>query len=297
MKTITIEEEYKKFPELQKSEVIKVLEWIKKESHLPNLNELEVILFVYSCYNRVELAKQTIDIYYTTRTHCPEFFSNRDINGSDVSNAMNVVAVAPLPHTTPAGQKIIISKLINFEPNEFNFVDAIKLYFMCVDLWLMEQGIADGHILIIDMDGCALGHVLRLGPFVMKKFLYFLQEALPVRLKGFHFVNVVPFMDKILAIMRPFMKKELMDVMHLHTTMETLHQHVPKESLPKELGGSLDSIHDFYRKFYDKLKENGEFFMEEEKTRRVNEKLRPGRPKKASDIFGAEGNFKKLDID
>lgn len=33
-----IENEYKKFPELKKDEVLKLMEWCKLQPHLPNLN-------------------------------------------------------------------------------------------------------------------------------------------------------------------------------------------------------------------------------------------------------------------
>lgn len=35
---------------------------------------------------------------------------------------------------------------------------------------------------------------------------------MPVRLKGFHVINVVSFVDKVMAFMRPFMNKELLDI-------------------------------------------------------------------------------------
>lgn len=48
---------------------------------------------------------------------------------------------------------------------------------------------------------------------------------------------------------------------------------------------------------YKQLQYNSKFFKDEEESRRVNEKLRPGKPKNAGDLFGIDGNFKKLDID
>lgn len=104
-------------------------------------------------------------------------------------------------------------------------------------------------------------------------------------------------MDKVLAMMRPFMKKELMDVMHIHSSMDTfLDKHVPKAMMPDEYGGSAGKMLDITDKIYKDLHENGQFFTEEE-TRRVNEKLRPGKPKTESDLFGTDGNFKQLQFD
>lgn len=104
-------------------------------------------------------------------------------------------------------------------------------------------------------------------------------------------------MDKLLAMMRPFMKKELMDMIHVHPTMDTfLDKCVPKKIMPNEYGGTAGAVNDIIGKAYGEMKTNQEFYTEEE-TRRVNEKLRPGKPKTESDIFGTEGNFKQLQFD
>lgn len=57
-------------------------------------------------------------------------------------------------------------------------------------------------------------------------------------------------MDKILALMRPFMKKELMDVLTLHSTLDTFYKYVPKQMLPLEYGGESGSIEKLRGKIY-----------------------------------------------
>lgn len=83
---------------------------------------------------------------------------------------------------------------------------------MIMDLWLYTEGTAEGHVIIVDMEGVTFAHAGRLSPMGIKKYLYYLQEAIPIRLKGLHFANTNAVMDIILAMMKPFMKKELMDV-------------------------------------------------------------------------------------
>lgn len=46
---------------------------------------------------------------------------------------------------------------------------------MVFDFWMYEDGIQPGHVIVIDLKGCSLGHVARVGLLQMKKFLYYLQ--------------------------------------------------------------------------------------------------------------------------
>ncbi|XP_044740731.1 alpha-tocopherol transfer protein-like [Chrysoperla carnea] len=295
---ISVDEEYKKnSPNLRKEDVLALQEWMDKQPHLPNVTELEIILFLHSCYYRMELAKITIDNYYTVRTHCPEFFCNRDAKNKTVKEILDVIIYGPSPGLTDQGYKVIFAKLAIGDPNRYVYTDGCKLFSMVCDLWLLEEGTALGHVIVFDMDGVVLGHVARLGLMAMKKFLYYLQEALPFRLKGLHFINAVPFMDKILALMKPFMKKELMDVLYTHTKLDEFFKHVPQRLAPSDLGGQGPSYKEIHEKTIKKISENYQWFIDDEQNNRVIESKRPGKAKTAGDLFGVEGSFKKLDID
>ncbi|XP_077282417.1 alpha-tocopherol transfer protein-like [Temnothorax americanus] len=297
IKLVSFEEELKKNPELKEADIQMLREWCKKQPHLPKISDSELALFLHSNYYRLEPTKTTIDAFYTVRTHIPEFFSNRDPNNNkELKKAIKTVTAQVLEGTTKEGYKIIYGRLLDSDPSHFVYNDVMKLQNMVIDLWLYTEGTCEGNIILIDMKNVSFGHVGRLSPMGLKKWLYYLQEGLPVRLMGLHFMNSSPVIDVIMNMMKPFMKKQLMDMFHMHTTNDTLEKFVPLEVLPNEAGGQTGSLQELHDKQVKKLVDHVAWFQEEE-GHRVNEALRPGKAKTATDLFGVEGSFKKLEID
>ncbi|XP_067015217.2 alpha-tocopherol transfer protein-like [Anabrus simplex] len=297
LKRVSLETELKRNPQLNRSELEHLKDWVRKQPHLPDVEDQDLVLFLHSCYFRVEPAKNTLDTYFTVRTHVPEYFSKRDPDEPGIKQACNVTCIAPLPSSTPEGYKVMLCRLMDLDPSHYDLAETIKVFLMISDLWQMSEGTAPGFVIAFDMDGVAFGHLTRLsiGPF--KKFFYYLQEAMPVRLQGLHFFNLVPFTDKIMAMIKPFMKKELLEMLHLHTGgLESFCKFVPLDILPSDYGGKAPSCKELLALTRPQLVANRSFFKEEEK-RRVVEAKRPGKQKNAGDLFGMEGNFKKLEID
>lgn len=58
----------------------------------------------------------------------------------------------------------------------FEFKHNVSFRFsFAADLWIMEDGIADGHVLVFDMKGIVFAHLAKLGIIHMKKYLFYLQ--------------------------------------------------------------------------------------------------------------------------
>lgn len=69
------------------------------------------------------------------------------------------------------------------------------------------------------------------------------------------------------------------------------------DNLPNEVGGKAGSMYDLAEIQVKKLEEYREWFLMDEANGHVNEAKRLGKSKSASDLFGVEGSFKKLEID
>ena len=117
---------------------------------------------------------------------------------------------------------------------------------------LINDGIiAEGESCIFDAKDFSIWHFLKLGPAIstVRLFMRYVQEAVPHRLTQNHFVNCSPVLMKIIALIRPFIDKELCDSMHFHTSgYDSLYEFLPKESLPIDYGGLLGPLDEFYDK-------------------------------------------------
>ncbi|XP_059060234.1 uncharacterized protein LOC131853383 [Achroia grisella] len=294
----SIEKEFEKIPRLKSEDVETIRNWLNTQPHLPyhHITDLEIVLAYYCCEYNMELTKQVIDLNYTLRTMF-SFYSNREINNS-LELALHTWLITPLKTMTAQGYRAIYCQLLDDDPKKSIYIDVVRAFVMILDLWQYEEGTVPGIIIIVNMDKVTLNHITRIDLNVAQEFFYFIQKAMFMRLKEFHFINAPIFVDKMLAMMKPIMKKEMLDLLKVHQVgSNTLQQCIPLETLPKEAGGYNESCHELRDKTWNKIKANKMFFEEESK-KRVDESKRPGQPKTISTIFpGLEKSFKNLEID
>ncbi|GJQ85283.1 hypothetical protein Trydic_g23181 [Trypoxylus dichotomus] len=296
MKVKTLDECYESQPNLKKEDVKLLQDWMSKQSHLPKIDEIKIIIFLHSCYYKIEQAKTCIENFYTLRAHWPEFSQNRDINSKGLQVSLQAVLLTVLPLRTKQNYVIMYSRLMDRNPDAYDTLNQIKLFDMSVWMWYKYEGPSDGQVLVIDMEGGTFSHLMRVNLVHLKKHMYYVQEALPVRLKAIHMINVSPITDKLVSMMKPLMKKEMMDLMHIHSKIDSVFDHIPKEALPNELGGQAGTFKELHDKQIKLTMDHAQYSIQDE-AEIADESRRQGKPKNLNDVFGIEGTFKKLDID
>ncbi|KAK9499788.1 hypothetical protein O3M35_002760 [Rhynocoris fuscipes] len=266
IKGVTAEQEYFKNPELKREEIDTLKEWVKTQDHLPPISEEKLIQFHHSCYYNMEATKSCILVYYRIRTSTPEFFRNRDITSAQLKKASQVLQCACLPLKDPNGYQIIFHGLQQYEASKYVFADGVKLLIMSIDACLNCEGTVPGYVFLFNMKGVRLTHLTRLSITLLRKFFEFIQEGLPVRLKAIHVVNTLPIVDKIMFMIKPFMKKELLSLIHFHYGgFEEVHKYLPKNCIPSDFDGELSSCAQFHDKYVEWMRKLTPHFLQEEK--------------------------------
>lgn len=80
-----------------------------------------------------------------------------------------------------------------------------------IDSCLYEQGPRSGIIFLFDMKNVTLGHLTRISIKSIRRFFFYVQECLPAKLEEIHILNTVSFFDKVLSLIKPFMRAEILE--------------------------------------------------------------------------------------
>lgn len=189
--------------------------------------------------------------------------------------------------------------MIDPDHSRFNFGHFCKRMCLGLEQDILQQGPAEGYHYLIDVNGAGLAHLSKINLSLLKQMMFYLQRAYPKRVVGVHVIRNIKYLDRLISVFRPFMEKELYKKLHIHDNMKSLFEYIPADIVPMEFeGGKEESMFKLQDEFVAKLVKVKAYYEEDEEKRRIKESLRPRRRSSVfSDIFGLDGNFRRLSID
>lgn len=291
MQCTSAQTEYDKNPELKREDITALLRWGEAQP-FPALNERDMIVFHHSCYYDMEKTKLCIESYFKIRSKNPAYFSNRDPDSESVQKALNTTGYYILDGLTAEGYRVLLLRLIKTSPSAYNFNDTLKIYTMVADAMFQSSGACAGDIIVYDMTGTSFGHLPKLNVAGFKNMLQYLQEGLPVRLKGIYLINAIPFVDILVNMMTPFMKKELLEMFHVSSSSEVMNTLLPHSLLPSDYNGDGKSLKQLREETLSLINERRAFYIKDD-SRRITSPSKV----KSKENANISRSFQKLELD
>lgn len=208
----------------------------------------------------VEKAQDLLLLFLETRKNCPDLFLERDIHSEEFDRASTAVHLTPLRKNTQKNQKISVFRIADADPNLYDVKEVSRMVMVAYDVRFISQDddevTNNGEIGIVDMKGYSFRHLFKAFRYMslMNSYFKYVQETIPTVIVQNHFVNCSPVVPKMIAFMKPFMKKELIDTIKIHTSIESLYDFIPRDLLPNEYGGTAGCLDDIHNAWMEKVK-------------------------------------------
>ncbi|KAK7590874.1 hypothetical protein V9T40_002487 [Parthenolecanium corni] len=241
----TVEAEFAKDPKINRDDIKELVDWVPTVDNMPKVTEYMLVQFYQVCNYDLEKTKKLIKLCYSFKTNAMELFSGQDYDQNRYDYTFyDVNYCIPLPETTNEGYRILYVGLKDFASSKYDFPVMVAVSIKIVLATILELGTCPGYVIVFDVQGFGIGHLLSMHISILRKFFFFLQEASPVRVTGIHVIHLHSIFDKMMKLMSPFMKKELYDMIKTYSTMDDFFKVVPKEAIPTDLDGQYPKTRD-----------------------------------------------------
>ena len=187
-------------------------EWIAKQPHLnARTDDQFLVTFLRGSKHSLERAKEKLDLFYTIRTSMPEIFQDYDPASPRNRELIRIGSMLPLPNpVTPDGPRILMMRY-TYEPGEFTMMELIRYQTWISSILMKEDDnmIIGGQMGLIDFKGASMGHFTQFTPALMKKFALMTQDANPMRMKSFNYMNVPSFFESVFNFFKTFLNEKI----------------------------------------------------------------------------------------
>ncbi|XP_047532288.1 alpha-tocopherol transfer protein-like [Vanessa atalanta] len=265
-------------------------EWINRQPHLPkNLGNNLLLRFAHSCYYDLEKTKKTVDMFFTVRGACSDLVTNRDPQSAHMQKVIKIINLSQ--YGISGNRWLWIWQLNDPGLENYDYISDVKFFFLSTDSnFLVSDNLPEEDIVMMDVKDITLRFLTKINLSVARRLAKYQEEAMPIRLKQIHVVNAPPFIDKIYGALKPFMKKEITEMIHFHPPKsDTLYKYLSKDDLPSNYGGTRPSMAELKEEVMDNIARNRDALLDETLWRVVD--------KKKAESSIDSGSFRTLAID
>ncbi|CAH1132236.1 unnamed protein product [Ceutorhynchus assimilis] len=223
--------------------------WFNYQKHLPELpcDEVLEIFLVVNKFN-LEKCKKKVDKYYTIRKEIPELYVNKNPKLEHMKEIANVVYAIPLPKLTPTLSRITVMKFKDTNPEKYHPLNYFAHTYNILEIRVREDMMLTD-TLVYDLEGLQFGHLFKLRIGILRKASAILEKVFTSRLEAIHYINLPSSMQVIVNLAKNIFGEKMRKRIHVHKDLESLHQHIPKEFLPQDFGGSEKTLDELHGKF------------------------------------------------
>ncbi|XP_050697212.1 alpha-tocopherol transfer protein-like isoform X6 [Eriocheir sinensis] len=287
-------------PDRREADIEHIRDWLRHQPHInARMDDWTILRFLRGCKFSLERTKEKLDMFYTCKSLCPEWYKNRDPQDKKLRSILELGLVLPLTGRSSREPLVVIVRPALRNPATTDINDVTKAMLLVMDLLLEEDEtvVIRGLEVVLDSSAMTWQHAAQMNPSVIKKAAVIMQDGYPMRPKGLNYINTPEAFNTVFNIFKSFMKEKMKRRVHIHgSDMESLYKEVPRDILPVEYGGTNGTVEEIKNYWLQRLDARRDWLLEDEKFC-VDESKRPGKAKTSADLFGIEGSFRKLNVD
>lgn len=270
---------------------------MRKQPYLPReIQDSTLERFLLRNKFRVEETKRKINNFFTIKRRYPDFSPVQFENFENTFKIMKYVQFTPLLQLTGKQERIYIWKVIDTNPEIFDYEENIQLSYIIGILYMILFDYSIGEIIIIDWKNFTYKHFLKINPVVFQKIIKIYVEVKSARCIGVHNINIPPFFEAIFSLLKPFLPEKIYKRITVHNTNEDLHEKVPKKYLPLDYGGDGESLEDLNQKWMKEIEVHWED-LKKFNDLLCSEVCEDDGEHFHKELFGVNGTFKRINID
>ncbi|XP_063626006.1 clavesin-2-like [Cydia splendana] len=208
--------------------------------------------FLYARKHDVQQSFELLVRYHQYRREHPELWAPAD---GGVLRALADGLPGVLAQRDRRGRAVLLMFASNWTPQACPLMAVYRALLLTLERTLQDvQNQANGYVIIVDWTEFTFKQSCSLQAKVMKLMIDGLQDCMPVRFKSIHFIGQPWYVETALAVIKPYLRAKTRERIVLHgNNLSTLHDALPLDILPAELGGEGPSynserwLNEFYR--------------------------------------------------